>query len=101
MYISLMHISLNAYPAIKLYFWTHTFSSPRWRNLLAWIVGCTFFANTPSRKLFHIRFSFTDANTIGSISGIASIDWGCAVQIMAAASIGSGQTYSATRAQTL
>ncbi|KAM5532681.1 hypothetical protein V8D89_013650 [Ganoderma adspersum] len=63
-----------------LYFWTHTFSSPRWRNLLAWIVGY--------------------ANTIGSISGIASIDWGCAVQIMAAASIGSGQTYSATRAQT-
>ncbi|KAI1790578.1 APC amino acid permease [Ganoderma leucocontextum] len=63
-----------------LYFWTHSFSSPRWRNLLAWIVGY--------------------ANTIGSISAIASIDWGCAVQIMAAASIGSGQTYSATRAQT-
>lgn len=24
----------------KLYFWTHSLSSPRWRNLLAWIVGC-------------------------------------------------------------
>ncbi|PIL25895.1 transporter [Ganoderma sinense ZZ0214-1] len=63
-----------------LYFWAHTYSSPRWRNLLAWIVGY--------------------ANTISSVSAIASIDWGCAVQIMAAASIGSGQTYSATRAQT-
>ncbi|CAL1697988.1 unnamed protein product [Somion occarium] len=52
-----------------LYFWTHSLSSPRWRNLLAWIVGY--------------------ANTIGSVAGIASIDWGCSVQIMAAATIGS------------
>ncbi|CDO70392.1 hypothetical protein BN946_scf184999.g32 [Trametes cinnabarina] len=63
-----------------LYFWTHSLSSPRWRNLLAWIVGY--------------------ANTIGSVASVASIDWGCAVQITAAASIGSGQTYSATNAQT-
>ncbi|RDX41178.1 APC amino acid permease [Lentinus brumalis] len=63
-----------------LYFWTHSLSSPRWRNLLAWIVGY--------------------ANTIGSIASVASIDWGCAVQITAAASIGSGQTFSATNAQT-
>ncbi|KAI8972562.1 APC amino acid permease [Trametes punicea] len=62
-----------------LYFWTHSLSSPRWRNLLAWIVGY--------------------ANTIGSVASVASIDWGCAVQITAAASIGSGQTYSATNAQ--
>lgn len=63
-----------------LYFWTYTFSSPRWRNLLCWIVGY--------------------ANTIGCIAGVASIDWGCAVQITAAASIGSGQTFVATQAQT-
>ncbi|KAH9856381.1 APC amino acid permease [Lenzites betulinus] len=63
-----------------LYFWTHSLSSPRWRNLLAWIVGY--------------------ANTIGSVASVASIDWGCAVQITAAASIGTGQTYSATNAQT-
>ncbi|KAI0717739.1 APC amino acid permease [Cerioporus squamosus] len=63
-----------------LYFWTHSLSSPRWRNLLAWIVGY--------------------ANTIGSIASVASIDWGCAVQITAAASIGSGQTFTATNAQT-
>jgi len=24
----------------QLYFWTHTYSSPKCRNLLAWIVGC-------------------------------------------------------------
>ncbi|KAF9238374.1 amino acid/polyamine transporter I [Melanogaster broomeanus] len=59
-----------------LYFWTHSFSSPRCRNLLSWIVGYS--------------------NTIGSIASVASIDWGCAVQIAAAASIGSGQTFVAT-----
>ncbi|KAH9834444.1 APC amino acid permease [Rhodofomes roseus] len=63
-----------------LYFWTHSLSSPRWRNLLAWIVGY--------------------ANTIGSIASIASIDWGCAVQVMAAVSIGSpNQSFSATAGQ--
>ena len=25
---------------LQLYFWTHTYSSPKCRNLLAWIVGC-------------------------------------------------------------
>jgi len=63
---------------------------------------------------------FSDANTIGSIAceyksmksprlsynpshglAIASIDWGCAVQIAAAAAIGSGEKYSATNAETL
>ncbi|OAX32315.1 amino acid transporter [Rhizopogon vinicolor AM-OR11-026] len=63
-----------------LYFWTHSLSSPRCRNFLAWIVGY--------------------ANTIGSIASVASIDWGCAVQVMAAVSIGSGQTFTATSAQT-
>ncbi|KAN0124703.1 Amino acid/polyamine transporter I [Lactarius tabidus] len=63
-----------------LYFWTHSFSSPRWRNLLAWIVGY--------------------ANTIGTIAAIASIDWGAAIQIMAAAGIGSNGSFSATNSQT-
>ncbi|KAI0728352.1 APC amino acid permease [Irpex lacteus] len=67
-----------------LYFWTHSLSSPKYRNILAWIVGY--------------------ANTVGSIAAIASIDWGCAVQIMAAASIGSinsegNETFTATDAQ--
>ena len=43
----------------------------------------------------------SDANTIGYIAGIASIDWGCAVQVMAAASIGSGRSFEATTGQTL
>ncbi|KAJ3483085.1 hypothetical protein NLI96_g6547 [Meripilus lineatus] len=63
-----------------LYFWTHSLSSPRWRNLLAWICGYS--------------------NTIGTIAAIAAINWGCAVQVMAAASIGSNLTFTPTSAQT-
>ncbi|KAF5323197.1 hypothetical protein D9758_016727 [Tetrapyrgos nigripes] len=63
-----------------LYFWTFSLSSPRWRNLLCWIVGY--------------------ANTVGSISSVASINWGCAVQIMAAATIGSADSsFEPTNAQ--
>ncbi|KAL0952584.1 hypothetical protein HGRIS_006840 [Hohenbuehelia grisea] len=63
-----------------LYFWTFTLSSPRWRNLLCWIVGYS--------------------NTIGSIAAVASIDWGCAVQILAGVSIGTGESYSPTHVHT-
>jgi hypothetical protein len=45
--------------------------------------------------------SYSDSNTIGSIASVASIDWGCAVQVMAAATIGSGGTFSPTSAQLL
>lgn len=45
--------------------------------------------------------TLSDSNTIGSIASIASIDWGCAVQVMAAASIGSDLDFEATSAQTL
>jgi len=62
-----------------LYFWTHSLSSPRWRNVLCWVVGY--------------------ANTIGSIASVASIDWGCAVQIAAAINIGN-QNFLATQEQT-
>ena len=52
-----------------------------------------------------LPFSFvsqpSDANTIGSIAGVASIDWSCAVQVMAAANIGSGGIFEATTGQTL
>ncbi|TFK37004.1 amino acid transporter [Crucibulum laeve] len=63
-----------------LYYWTFMFSSPKWRCLLAWTVGYS--------------------NTVGNIASVASVDWGCAVQIMAAASIGSGLEFQATVAQT-
>ncbi|KAF9561814.1 APC amino acid permease [Agrocybe pediades] len=63
-----------------LYYWTFRFSSPKWRCLLSWIVGY--------------------ANSVGNMAGLASIDWGCAVQIMAAASIGSGIKFQPTAGQT-
>ncbi|KDQ08717.1 hypothetical protein BOTBODRAFT_118262 [Botryobasidium botryosum FD-172 SS1] len=62
-----------------LYYWTHSLSSPKYRNVLAWFVGY--------------------ANTIGSIASVASIVWGTAVQVMAAASIGSGGSFIPTNAQ--
>ncbi|KAF9507517.1 hypothetical protein BS47DRAFT_1373882 [Hydnum rufescens UP504] len=66
----------------QLYFWIHTLSSTRYKNVLAWVVG--------------------HANTIGSISGVASIDWGAALQIMAAATRGSpGQSFTRTNRQPL
>lgn len=36
---------------------------------------------------------------MGNIAGVASIIWGCAVQLMAAVSIGSGMTFVPTTAQ--
>ncbi|CEL55191.1 GABA-specific permease OS=Saccharomyces cerevisiae (strain ATCC 204508 / S288c) GN=UGA4 PE=1 SV=1 [Rhizoctonia solani AG-1 IB] len=63
-----------------LYFWTWSFSSPKYKKILSWLVGY--------------------ANTIGTIAGIASIDWGCAVQVMAAATIGSGGKFVGTTGQT-
>jgi len=49
---------------------TYTLSSPRYRNILCWIVGY--------------------ANTIAMVAGIASINWACALQIATAVDIGSG-----------
>lgn len=42
-----------------------------------------------------------DANTIGSIAALASIDWGAAVQIMAAVTIGTNGNFEVTRARLL
>ncbi|ELU40135.1 hypothetical protein AG1IA_05843 [Rhizoctonia solani AG-1 IA] len=38
----------------------------------------------------------TDANTLGSIACIASIDWGCAIQVTAAVTIGTSGSFVAT-----
>ncbi|KAJ3561123.1 hypothetical protein NP233_g10390 [Leucocoprinus birnbaumii] len=62
-----------------LYFWTYSMASKEWRNLLCWIVGY--------------------ANTIGSIGAIASIDWGAAVQIMAAITISTNGEFEVTNAR--
>ncbi|KAJ3480908.1 hypothetical protein NLI96_g8016 [Meripilus lineatus] len=79
--MSMAELASSAPTSGGLYFWTFALSSPRWRTLLSWICGYS--------------------NTIGSIASIASIDWGCAVQVMAAASIGSDLDFEATSAQTL
>ncbi|KAG7088750.1 hypothetical protein E1B28_012718 [Marasmius oreades] len=62
-----------------LYYWTFKFSSPRYRKLLSWLIGYI--------------------NTAAYIAGVASVDWGCATQLMAAVTIGSGGTFVATNAQ--
>ncbi|KAG6845086.1 hypothetical protein H0H87_000991 [Tephrocybe sp. NHM501043] len=48
-----------------------------------------------------LLFGLDNSNTVGNIASVASVDWGLAVQIMAAASIGSNQTFTATTGQTL
>ncbi|EJT98695.1 APC amino acid permease [Dacryopinax primogenitus] len=78
--LALAELGSGAPTSGGLYFWTYSFSSPRWRTVLCWIVGYT--------------------NSIANIAGVASADWGCAVMIMAGASIGSGGTFTTTLGQT-
>ncbi|KAF9457969.1 amino acid/polyamine transporter I [Collybia nuda] len=63
-----------------LYYWTFQFSSPKYRKLLSWLIGYV--------------------NTAAYIAGLASVDWGAATQIMAAANIGTDGRFIATNAQT-
>ncbi|KAH7912918.1 amino acid/polyamine transporter I [Hygrophoropsis aurantiaca] len=62
-----------------MYYWTYSLSSPRCRTLLCWIVGY--------------------ANTIGTITALASVDWSCAIQITAAVSMGTNRAYTTNNAQ--
>ncbi|KAF8875726.1 APC amino acid permease [Gymnopilus junonius] len=77
--ISMAELASAAPTSGGLYFWTYSLASPKWRSVLCWTVGYS--------------------NTIGSIASVASIDWGCAIQIMAAVTIGSGGSFSPTSAQ--
>ncbi|RPD65353.1 APC amino acid permease [Lentinus tigrinus ALCF2SS1-6] len=72
-----------------LYYWTWTFATPRWRNVLSWIVG--------SSSLMSCIFA--DSNSIGLIAGLAGVDWGCAVQVMAAVSISTDESFVPTTGQ--
>ncbi|KAJ7452692.1 APC amino acid permease [Mycena galericulata] len=63
-----------------LYYWTYKYSSPKYRNILCWMVGYT--------------------NTITYISGVAGVGWSSATAIMAAASIGSDGSFVPTVHQT-
>ncbi|KAK0217626.1 amino acid/polyamine transporter I [Armillaria nabsnona] len=62
-----------------LYYWTFMYSSPRYRKFLSWLIGYV--------------------NTIGYISGVAGVDYSCAVAILTAATLGSDGTYEPTTAQ--
>ncbi|KAJ7058704.1 amino acid/polyamine transporter I [Mycena amicta] len=62
-----------------LYYWTFAFSSPRYRNLLSWLIGYV--------------------NSAAYIAGMASVDWGVATQVMAAANIGTDGAFVATTRQ--
>ncbi|KAJ7659582.1 APC amino acid permease [Mycena polygramma] len=59
-----------------VYYWTYKYSSPRYRNILCWMVGYT--------------------NTITYISGVAGTGWAGATAIMAAVSIGSDGNFVPT-----
>ncbi|KAJ7845755.1 APC amino acid permease [Mycena leptocephala] len=63
-----------------VYYWTYKFSSPRYRNLMCWMVGylCT----------------------LTYIAAMAGAGWACATLINAAASVGSDLTFTPTTQQT-
>ncbi|KAK0228875.1 APC amino acid permease [Armillaria fumosa] len=63
-----------------LYYWTFMFSSEKWRCFLCWIVGYS--------------------NTISNVASVASVNWACAIEIMAAVSIGSDLSFQATIPET-
>jgi amino acid transporter len=83
-----------------LYYWTYRYSSPKWRTLLCWIVGCKMISVTPAGELSSLTLVTVDTNTITNVACMASVDWGCAVQIGAAVAIGTDMSFSPTTSQT-
>ncbi|KAJ6540973.1 amino acid transporter [Mycena vulgaris] len=59
-----------------VYYWTYKFSSPKYRNLLCWMVG------------------YTSTITYESIAGVAGLNWSCATVIMAGAAIGTDGVFA-------
>ncbi|KAI0674185.1 APC amino acid permease [Trametes maxima] len=78
--LALAELGSSAPTSGGLYYWTWQFATPRWRKVLSWVVGY--------------------CNSMGLIAGLASIDWGCAVQLMAAVSIGTDESFVPTTGQT-
>ncbi|THV04571.1 amino acid transporter [Dendrothele bispora CBS 962.96] len=78
--MAMAELGSSAPTAGGLYYWTFKFSSQRYRRLLSWLVGYI--------------------NTASYCTGLASVDWGCATQIMAAAAIHSEGAFVATSGQT-
>ncbi|KAJ8594342.1 hypothetical protein M405DRAFT_858185 [Rhizopogon salebrosus TDB-379] len=79
-----------------LYYWTYSLASPRCRNLLMdsrmWVAIVSFWKRVAD--MYH----HADANTVTSIAVLAPVDWACAIQITAAASIASN-VYVTTNGQ--
>ncbi|EIW55875.1 APC amino acid permease [Trametes versicolor FP-101664 SS1] len=78
--LALAELGSSAPTSGGLYYWTWCFATPKWRKVLSWVVGYS--------------------NSMGLIAGLASIDWGCAVQLMAAVSIGTNESFIPTTGQT-
>lgn len=78
--LAMAELSSSAPTSGGLYYWTHKYASPRFRNVLCWLVGYT--------------------NTITYISGMAGVAWSSATAIMAAVSIGSDGRFVPTIHQT-
>ena len=79
-----------------LCYWTFKFSSPRFRRLLSWLVGCELVTHQKN-----IPMTDRDAADVNTSAYIAGVDLGCATQLVAAINIGSGGSFKATNAQTL
>ncbi|EIN04131.1 APC amino acid permease [Punctularia strigosozonata HHB-11173 SS5] len=77
--LALADLASSAPTSGGLYYWTHRFASPRWKNILAWIVGYT--------------------NTLAYITGISAANWGIALMIAAAGAIGTDGSWTPTTAQ--
>ncbi|KIK32436.1 hypothetical protein CY34DRAFT_19056 [Suillus luteus UH-Slu-Lm8-n1] len=78
--LAMAELASSAPTSGGLYYWTYSLASPRCRNFLSWIVGYS--------------------NTIETITGVASVNWACTIQITAAIRIASSdQAYTATNAQ--
>ncbi|KAH6912903.1 APC amino acid permease [Coprinopsis sp. MPI-PUGE-AT-0042] len=77
--LSMAELASAAPTSGGLYYWSYSLSSPAWRELTCWIVGY--------------------ANSIGTVASVASINWGCATQIMTAITIGTDGVFEATNPQ--
>ena len=67
---------------------------------IAFMVG-RMWADDLSKEIPMTDRDAPDVNTSAYIAGLASVDWGCATQLVAAINIGSGGSFKATNAQTL
>jgi amino acid transporter len=82
-----------------LYYWTHRYSSPRYKNLMAWLVGCMS-VSCYFCSIYICSWIAIDVNTIGIIAGATGVDYACAIMIFSAVSI-ADSSFAATNHQIL